>query len=564
MIGSTEESEERIDRKRVGEIPILQEAARRLRFRDVLERHISRHGNEIVSAVDTIMLLVYNIARSRQPLYELQEWVASLDPRMFDFDLGANFNDDRFARALDKIYDIDRASAMTEIVLAVVEATGIDTSRFHNDSTTISTFGRLSGRTRDGLFMARGYSKDHRPDLKQLVYSLTICADGAVPVHCKCYPGNKTDDATHIETWETLRGIVGRSDFLYVADCKVCTDAQLSHITSLGGRVVTIIPETWAEVADFKKKLRNGKKKREVIWTRNRPNGREDEIESFSVYCGRHRTTKRGFTIHWIYSSEKRKRDSATRRARMQKAERELADLAGKLNERSLKTEQQITARVDKILDRYNVQGLYHVEIRPVQEQRTRQVGRGRPGKNKVREVYFATIYALAWARRQDRVEEERNVDGVFPLLSTDPKLSAQDALMAYKYQPRLEKRFEQLKSVHDAAPLLFKKVERVEAIMFLFFLALIIQSVLERQVRGKMKADCVESAPVYPEHRRASHPTTAKIIDRFYDVSTYSLLKGDMIERRFSDSLTQPQRELLRLLEIDEGTYWRFVTSAT
>jgi len=57
-----------------------------------------------------------------------------------------------------------------------------------------------------------------------------------------------------------------------------------------------------------------------------------------------------------------------------------------------------------------------------------------------------------------------------FLALCTDENISCKEALKAYKYQPRLEKRFNQFKSIHNAAPLLFKKIERVEAIMFLFF----------------------------------------------------------------------------------------------
>jgi len=51
----------------------------------------------------------------------------------------------------------------------------------------------------------------------------------------------------------------------------------------------------------------------------------------------------------------------------------------------------------------------------------------------------------------------------------------ANEALLAYKYQPRLEKRFTQFKSIHKAAPLLSKKIERVGGIMFLFFVALML-----------------------------------------------------------------------------------------
>ena len=128
---------------------------------------------------------------------------------------------------------------MTELVVEFVKEFNIAVQRIHNDSTTLKACGKYAGKTKSGFELKTGHSKDHRPDLKQLVYSLSICGDGAVPVHQKTYPGNRTDDTTHIETWNTLQKITGCPDFLYVADSKLCTDEQLSYIVNQGGRVVT-------------------------------------------------------------------------------------------------------------------------------------------------------------------------------------------------------------------------------------------------------------------------------------------------------------------------------------
>ena len=87
--------------------------------------------------------------------------------------------------------------------------------------TTVKAYGKIPGVTKNGLKMANGNNKEHRPDLAQLVFSLTISSDGAVPIHYKTYPGNRTDDTTHIETWDAVREIAGTNNFTYVADCKV-------------------------------------------------------------------------------------------------------------------------------------------------------------------------------------------------------------------------------------------------------------------------------------------------------------------------------------------------------
>jgi transposase len=157
-------------------------------------------------------------------------------------------------------------------------------------------------------------------------------------------------------------------------------------------------------------------------------------------------------------------------------------------------------------------------------------------------------------------LEQEKKIDGIFPILSTDSNLSAKDAIMALKYQPRLEKRFSQLKSLHLIAPLLFKKVERIEANMFLFFVALMIQALIERQIRSGMREKKIMALEVYPESRDASHPTTSKIFDIFGDISTYTLTQNSDIIEMHTDMLKPIHNSILKLLSIDEKTYWNGV----
>jgi transposase len=96
----------------------------------------------------------------------------------------------------------------------------------------------------------------------------------------------------------------------------------------------------------------------------------------------------------------------------------------------------------------------------------------------------------------------------VVPLLCTDPAVLPKAVLQAYKFQARLEKRFSQFKHVHRAAPLLFKKIRRVEANMFLFFIALLIQALLERELRKRLAERDLPPLKLYPEDREAPHPT--------------------------------------------------------
>jgi len=428
-----------LKRHQVGALPLLHAIAQRSGLREVIERYVPTHGNDQIPVVDTLLLLGFNLSIGKQPLYELPAWVDAIDLGAIgyaDYD-PHKFNDDRFGRALDRLYAADRASLMTELVSRCVTAFDLDLSRIHNDSTTIRAFGTYPGKTRSGVELKRGHSKDHRPDLKQLVFSLSLCADGAVPVHHKVYPGNRTDDTTHIETWNTLRKITPGPDFLYVADCKLCTDEQLAYITKHGGRAITIIPETWAEVAEFKSTLRSTRKTKKEIWRRPKPN-QEEQSEYFSVFTGEYFTRKRGYRIHWIHSSEKRRRDRSAREARLVKTETALMELNARLNTRNLKQRPAIENAVSELLDKLQTRAVLDIRIGDSREHERIQIGKGRPGKHTRYRLLSRHIHTLAWSRNLKALQLEARTDGLFPLLCTDPTLSAKQGLLAYKYQPRL------------------------------------------------------------------------------------------------------------------------------
>jgi hypothetical protein len=157
----------------------------------LLERHLPA-GDARVSlpAARTIGVLVRNLCVEREPLYGLADWAAGFEPGLVGLAPGEAglLNDDRVGRALDQMFDADRGSLLCELVLGAIGEFAVDCSQLHNDSTSIALHGAYTaadGRQRGGkptAAAALGHSKDHRPDLKQLVLILTVSADGAVPL----------------------------------------------------------------------------------------------------------------------------------------------------------------------------------------------------------------------------------------------------------------------------------------------------------------------------------------------------------------------------------------------
>jgi hypothetical protein len=165
----------------------------------------------------------------------------------------------------------------TPVVVTVGQRFKVKFDEFHNDSTSISFCGnyraasgrKLRGRTAPAI--TYGFSKGHRPDLKQLLLILTMSADGNVPVAFRCSDGNASDSRTHIETWNALRAVAGRADFLYVADSKLCSRENMDYIDRAGGRFVALLPRTRLEDQEFRKWIQTHTPDWECVWDRPDP-----------------------------------------------------------------------------------------------------------------------------------------------------------------------------------------------------------------------------------------------------------------------------------------------------
>jgi len=541
----------------VGALPLLELILHRLRLREILEEFIPPSGRQTVSSAQTLVLLAVNLTLAKDPLYELAQWVDSLDLRALGYRQrpSVRFTDDRFARALDDLYTSDRTSLLTRLAVSAIKAFEVQCDAIHNDSTSVKAFGRIPGRTRTGFELRFGHSKDHRPDLKQLVYSLSISADGAVPIHHHVYPGNRNDETTHIETWDALCRIHGSADFLYVADCKLCTHKQLAYIVDHQGKAVTVLPDNFLEARRFKDQLRARSLPKKLLWRRPTPN-EESTTEYFYLFEGTYQTDLGGYALYWFISSEKRQRDHHSRQEGLVAAEAALTELAPKLNAYHFKRKADILRAVQDILEKHHVEGLLSVRL-DTHLPRFRQRPRGRPGQ-KVRYRYlYKFSYSLHWSRDAQALRREARTEGVFPLLSTDPAVPPKGVLQAWKFQPRLEKRFSQFKSVHLAAPLLFKKIRRVEANMFVFFIALLIQALLERLLRRQLVKSKAVPLKLYPEDRDAPHPTTSQLLKTFDGLSTYTITANDRPTEEYHDELTQTHRAVLSLLDMTEAQFW-------
>lgn len=554
--------------ERLGPLPLINHFLFRLGLEELLDRAVpTSDGRCRLAYARGIGVLLRSIATEREPVYRLAEVVSTFAPEGFGLaaEEAAALTDDAVGRSLDRLFDSDRGSLLTETVIAAAERFSLSLEELHNDSTTVKFCGqyaRAKGRSIRGKrapFITYGYSKDRRPDLKQLLFILTTTADGGVPVMFRCEAGNASDSRTHEESWEALALAVGSPGFLYVADSKLCSSEAMEYIDRRGGRFVCVLPRSRGEDAEFRAWIQDHEPAWEKVRDRENPKGKGGPRDRW--YAVRYRVpSQEGWPLIWVFSSLLRLRQAQSRRERIASAEQELSDLAGTLAgpRCRLRSRYEVRKKIDEILERHHAKRYLRVSLKQVEEHSFRQERRGRPGPETKYVREEKKRFSLTWALDEEAIAYDHASDGMYPLLTNDRSLSAAEVFRAHKRQPEVEKRFANAKSTLEIAPVLLKNEARVEALFFCYFLALLLCALVERELRLAMQREDISSLPLYPEERLTSRPTSDQIFRLFSLVERHALMKDGEVVQVFEPRLTELQTQVLNLLGVSPATYCR------
>ena len=544
---------------RVGPHPILRHFLERMTFARIVGSCLGTPREGLLTHAQTLSVLVQNIILSPAPLYRMAEWASPISPAALGLSPQEklSINDDRVARSLDALSSSQARSLFFRLALNVIKKFELDTSRIHHDTTSVTFHGRYEGSHADPQ-ITHGLSKDHRPDLKQLVFGLNVTADGAVPVSHEVFSGNRTDDTIHRGNLEQLRQLLGRDDFIYVADCKLATRKNLQYIDGYGGKFVTVLPRTRAEDQLFRRQLREGKR---VRWRQFLvvPNKRRkrDPPNSYCTTADGPNLTNEGYRIVWCRSSQKAQLDALAREGALKRAQAELIHLASQINRGSLRRRSSIAKKAKTILRKLDCERFLRVTVHAQVRIQTKHLRRGRPKKDDAIREVRSSVFRLEVKRDTEALRAESRTDGVFPLTTNlqPRRASKQEVLLIYKYQPYVEKRHALFKTELEVAPVYLKKPRRAVGLLHATYLAMTVDALIERTVRQAMKRLGLESLPILPEGRLTKTPTTARLLEMFTNVAWYEFDRaGDAVT--FPIQLSTLQKQLLRLLDMDPSTY--------
>ncbi len=262
-----------------------------------------------------------------------------------------------------------------------------------------------------------------------------------------------------------------------------------------------------------------------------------------------------GYRILWVHSQAKQSLEHKAREKRLCQAEQALENIASGLNQRHLKTREQIEGAIKKAN-----QGVGPYLRMTIQENTTTervQVGRGRPGPDTRYKEKETVHYQLEWTRDETEIGKAQLTDGFFPLVD-NTTLAPIEVLSTYKKQPYLEKRFNTHKSILDVAPVFLEAPRRIEAMMFLYFIALMLISLIERRIRLDMQAGNIDSLPMRPSGMQTKKPTWRTIKDSFHGVHLATIEQSGNVLHAAMKGMSALRQLILELLRVPIAAYTR------
>src|SRR4051812_19549168 len=374
----------------VGALPLLDRIVERMQLRRILGEHLPRDDSRTeLPTVTALLVLFANLLMAREPVYGVGEWAALFPPDLLglrEHDL-PRLHDDRLGRGLDRMFEGIGPALIMAVVRHVIQVFAISLEELHNDSTTVSFYGAYDEAGQEGEQRGRpthaitwGHSKARRPDLKQLLYILTVTSDGNVPVFFTSASGNTVDDTTHVGTWDLLYELIGHADFLYVADCKLASRENLSHIAQRDGRFVTVLPRGRSEDIAFRQRLRTAPSVLKWTLLYALADDQGQVVDELFV-CGDDHVHSEGYRLLWYRSTRKAEQDQSRRARSIQKATEALSDLRQRLQgpRTRFRARSKVEQAVAEILAEAESSSWLGVEIEEQEEETFRQATRGRP-----------------------------------------------------------------------------------------------------------------------------------------------------------------------------------------
>ena len=381
-----------------------------------------------------------------------------------------DLNDDYIGRVMDKLYKYGLSKLFLIIALEVVKKYGIRTKYSHLDSTSLHLHGEYNSQKNrerelrigqeNPIIITQGYSRDHRPDLKQCILDLIVSSDGDIPLFFRGASGNESDKAVfgHI-----LVEYSKQIDFesIMVADSALYSANNLKLMLKM--KWISRVPLSIKKAKNLVK-----------VFT-------SEELKASKIKGYSYREEKvlyGGVEQRWLLveSGQRRKLDLNKLAKKIKEELLKYSTKLANLEEKKFEDKYEAEFKIKELAAKLKYHQLSDLEITETLN---------REGK---------IVYLLKGKLKenQELITQKQNSCGRF-ILATNildtTDLEPIEILRIYKEQQSAERGFRFIKDPLFFADSLFvKNPQRVETMMMLMALCLLVYNLAQRQLRNSLK----------------------------------------------------------------------------
>lgn len=462
--------------------------------------------------------------------------------RLLGSDLNAkDITDYTLGHTLDEIAEYGSSKLFAELAFGIAIDNNLLEDRNHLDTNSILV--HRAYEVNDDpktIEVTRGFSKDHRPDLKQIVLSLVVNGPSSMPLWMEPLDGNSSDKVSFHETIKRVEDFRSEIDikgkFKWVADSALYTKNGL--LKSNDYVWVTRVPETITEAKSLVEKIED-----EIRW--------EKREEGYKI--SEYKSSYGGVEQRWllVFSEQAYQREKKTLDKKLEREEKELKQALWHFGNKKFHCEKDARKAFEELEEDYKFHKI-DAEITPI----SKHSGRGKP-KNGTEKVVTNYKVDTAFERDQEEITKQLNRKGRFILATNElntEKYKKEEILEKYKEQQNVEGGFRFLKDPWFMVDSIFLKLpRRIEALMMIMTLCLLVYNVGQYRLRKRLKEQNI-TLPNQPG-KEISNPTLKWI---------FQIMEGISVVYFYNESLSQTIREVIaNLNKLRKKIIWLFGKNA-
>ncbi len=445
-----------------------------------------------------------------------------------------NLNDTVLGRALDSLYEYGVTPLFSLISTQAFKNINLEAKYHHLDSTAIHVDGKYNSNEekKEGVVhITQGYSKDHRPDLNQVMLEMITEDSHGIPLAMRALDGNSSDKVSfekmvvdHIEALSnTVTGTV-------VADSAIYTSDNLNSFQSNNIKWITRVPNQIKATTEVIERL---------SIDRLTPHSKDERYAYLPLGNSYADVNQQWIVVHSTQAKNRAKKSVSKKLDKL--TDKEIKAFKA-FQTTMFACEDDANRAFEKLTKNFSL--LVPVDKKIVTHKRYKK--RGKPKKNQEPDYYEYSIESN-YCFKIEPYHQELWRKSIFILASNDLNIEPEEIIDVYKNQFVVERGFRFIKSPEFLADSLYlKKPERIEALLFIMTLCLMVYASLERKIRTSLEEE--DEFFIDQKGKPTQKPTTRWVFQTFIDIHLLSIGDTQQIVMNLKDY----HHTLLRVLGRD------------